>query len=82
MTQEQNTTAISIMHPVCCGLDVHRMKIAACLITIDSDGNEQSEIREFGAFTDDLLYLRAWALQNGLLSCLCKGMISITGTGT
>ncbi len=26
MTQEQKTTAISIMHPVCCGLDVHKMK--------------------------------------------------------
>ena len=52
MTQAQNTTAISIMHPICCGLDVHRMKISACLITIDSDGNEQSELKEFGAFTD------------------------------
>jgi len=47
MTQAQNTTAISIMHPICCGLDVHRMKISACLITIDSDGNEQSELKEF-----------------------------------
>jgi transposase len=39
--------------PVCCGLDIHRMKISACLITIDSDSNEPSEIREFGAFTGD-----------------------------
>ncbi len=33
MTQHQNTTAISIMHPVCCGLDVHKMKNSACLTT-------------------------------------------------
>ncbi len=64
MTQKQNTTAISIMHPVCCGLDVHKMKISACLITVDSDGNEQSEIKEFGAFTDDLLFLRTWLTSN------------------
>ncbi len=30
MTQKQNTTAISIMHPVCCGLDQgKRMKFSA-----------------------------------------------------
>lgn len=29
MTLDQNTTAISIMHPVCCGLDVHKEKISA-----------------------------------------------------
>jgi len=40
------------------------MKISACLITIDSDGNEQLEIKEFGAFTDDLISLRAWLFSN------------------
>jgi len=43
---------------------VHKMKISACLITIDSDGNEQLEIKEFGAFTDDLISLRAWLFSN------------------
>ena len=64
MTQEQNTTAISIMHPICCGLDVHKEKISACLMTIDEYGREQSEVKEFGAFTDDLVNLREWLLQN------------------
>jgi transposase len=52
------------MQPVCCGLDVHRMKISACVITIDSDGNEHSEIKEFGAFTDDLISLRSRVITN------------------
>ena len=64
MTQEQNTTAISIMHPVCCGLDVHKMKISACLMSVDDDGKEHSEIKEFGAFTDDLISLRTWLTRN------------------
>lgn len=64
MTQQNNTTAISIMHPVCCGLDVHKEKISACLITIDGAGNEQSEVREFGAFTDNLIELRQWLLDH------------------
>lgn len=64
MTQQQNTTAISIMHPVCCGLDVHKEKISACLITEDMEGHEQSEVREFGAFTDNLIELRQWLIGN------------------
>ena len=32
MTKELDTTFIQIVHPVCCGLDVHKKKISACLI--------------------------------------------------
>ena len=64
MTQEKNTSVISIMHPICCGLDVHKEKISACILSTDSQGEEQSEIREFGAFTDDLLELRDWLVAN------------------
>jgi transposase len=62
MTGKSDTTFVSIIHPVCCGLDIHKKKISACLLTVDKFGNEQSEIREFGAFTNDLIELRAWLL--------------------
>ena len=64
MTKNKDTTTISIVHPVCCGLDVHKKLISACLITLDREGKEQSEIREFGTFTDDLITLRDWLLKN------------------
>ena len=48
MTKKLDTTFIQIVHPVCCGLDVHKKKISACLITIDEHGQEQYEIEEFG----------------------------------
>jgi transposase len=60
MTHQQDTAAIRIIHPVCCGLDVHKEKISACLMTIDEQGHEASEIREFGTFTDELVKLRGW----------------------
>lgn len=34
MTKKLDTTFIQIVHPVCFGLDVHKKKIPACLITI------------------------------------------------
>lgn len=64
MTQGQDTPAISIIHPVCCGLDVHKEKISACLLTRGSQGLEESEVREFGTFTDELIELRAWLQAN------------------
>lgn len=60
MTQRQDNAAIAIIHPVCCGLDVHKEKISACLMQIDEQGREASEIREFATFTDELIKLREW----------------------
>lgn len=62
MTQKLDTTFVTITHPVCCGLDVHKKKISACLITVDEIGQEQFEIKEFTTFTKDLINLRKWLL--------------------
>jgi len=44
----------------CCGLDVHKASIAAC-IRVPGPGDERKEIIEtFGATTSDLLALRDW----------------------
>jgi transposase len=64
MTKKLDTTFIQIVHPVCCGLDVHKKKISACLITIDEHGQEQYEIEEFGTFTNDLLAMKKWLTDN------------------
>ena len=46
----------------CCGLDVHKESIVACLLQgpIISQIKPQSEIREFGTQLKDLLALRKW----------------------
>ena len=64
MTQKLDNTFIQIVHPVCCGLDVHKKKISACLITVDENGQEQHEIREFGTFTHELVEMREWLTDN------------------
>jgi transposase len=65
MTKKTDTTFIKVVHPVCCGLDVHKKKISACLVTMDANGHEKYEIEEFGTFTNDLLAMRQWLSDSG-----------------
>ena len=62
MPPRQDSTMLSMMHEVCCGLDVHKESISACLIRTDADGQEIYEMEVFETFTDELLRLRDWLL--------------------
>ena len=64
MNQDKTKQTISVVHPVCCGLDVHKKSISACLIFNDSSGQEQSIIQEFDTFTDSLIRLREWLIEH------------------
>lgn len=64
-----------IMHQRCCGLDVHKKVIVACLLLIESDGEPRKEIRKFGTMTKDLLALLDWLQQSG-----CK-QVAMESTG-
>jgi len=64
MTQREDNKIIGIVHPVCCGLDVHKESISACVIYADKDGADQYDIKIFGTFTDDLMRLRSWLLDH------------------
>ncbi len=49
----------------CCGLDVHKRTVVACLITPGPDGQPTKAIRTFGTMTADLLALSDWLLGAG-----------------
>jgi transposase len=63
MAQANDSEIISVVHPICCGLDVHQKSISACLISTGPQG-ERTEIRTFQTFTDDLIRMREWLIQN------------------
>lgn len=44
----------------CCGLDVHKTTVVACLITPNPQGERQKEIRTFSTMTADLLKMADW----------------------
>jgi transposase len=54
-----------IIYKRCCGLDVHKKVIVACLLVLESDGELRREIRKFGTMTKDLLELLDWLQQAG-----------------
>jgi transposase len=52
-----------IVYKRCCGLDVHKKVIVACLLLLEPDGELRQEIRKFGTMTEDLLALLDWLQQ-------------------
>lgn len=47
-----------VVHPVCCGIDVHAKMLVACLIL----SNGEKKTRTFSTMTAELLQLRDWLL--------------------
>lgn len=68
-----DSSIVERIHPICCGIDVHKKTVVACLIGFDSKGKKTEEVREFSSFTDDLFLLRDWLVKN---DCPIVGMES------
>jgi transposase len=49
-----------VVYSHCCGLDVHKRSIPACLLVSGAGSKGQHEIRRFGTVTRDLLELADW----------------------
>jgi transposase len=48
----------------CCGLDIHKEEITACLLTGELDSKPSSEIREFSTMSSGLQELKEWLEKN------------------
>ena len=51
---------MEIVYARCCGLDIHKKTVVACLITPDANGQRHKELRTFRTLTADLLALHDW----------------------
>ena len=60
-TQEEEE--MELLHRRCCGLDVHKETVVACLRLV-SDGKVTTEVRTFQTTTADLLRLSEWLAAN------------------
>ena len=54
---------MELLHRRCCGLDVHKETVVACLRLV-SDGKVTTEVRTFQTTTADLLRLSEWLAAN------------------
>jgi transposase len=57
---------MDVVHPRCCGLDIHKKLIVACSIVPDASGQARKSIRSFGAMTADLQQLSNWLAEQGV----------------
>jgi transposase len=54
-----------VHHNVCCGIDVHKKSVTACLMWGPADREPECEIRRFGTMTRDLEKLAEWLERAG-----------------
>lgn len=57
--------AIHTVYAVCCGVDVHKKEVTACLVWRDAEGRRQSDVRTYRTMTQELLSLREWLDTHG-----------------
>ena len=57
---------MEVIYPCCCGLDVHKKSITACVLWAEAKGKSRKEKKRFGTFTHDLLQLADWLEQCGV----------------
>jgi len=55
---------VDIVYPVCCGMDVHKNFLVACIATTNERNDTTHEIRRFSTFTGDLRRLAEWLAAN------------------
>jgi transposase len=55
---------MDVVYERCCGLDVHKQTVVACLVTPGERGRPRKEVRTFGTMTEDLVALGDWLAEH------------------
>jgi transposase len=56
---------MDVVYERCCGLDVHKKTVVACLVTPGANDQPVKTVRTFGAVTEELLALAQWLQEAG-----------------
>ena len=52
--------AMQVLYLCCCGVDIHKKFVVACLLPTGEDGSVRKDIRTFSTMTEDLLAMLDW----------------------
>jgi hypothetical protein len=66
---------MEVLYRSCCGVDVHKTFLVACLLVVEESGQVRKEIRRFSTMTGDLLACIDW-----LTRAQCR-VIAMESTG-
>ena len=64
---------MDVVYERCCGLDVHKRTVVACLLTPGPQGQPQKAVRTFGTMTGDVLALAEWLAAAGCSHVAMEG---------
>ena len=56
---------MDVVYARCCGLDIHKKTVVACLLVPGADGKPAKQVRTFGTMTAELLALGDWLQEQG-----------------
>jgi len=56
---------MQVVYERCCGLDIHKKLIVACLIVLTANGQRHKETRTFRTTTQELLLMKDWLEAHG-----------------
>ncbi len=67
--------AMEVVYERCCGLDVHKKTVVACVLVTETAGQMQRHIRTFSTMTAGLLALADW------LESMSVTVVALESTG-
>ncbi len=67
--------ALPLVNACCCGIDVHKDTVVACIRTTGADGRAANDVRTFGTTTRALLELADWLAER------CVTSVAMESTG-
>jgi transposase len=65
---------MELLYPHCCGLDVHKSCITACVRMQEKSGKPRKIMRRFGAMTADLRALAQWLAEQQVTHVAMEGV--------
>ena len=57
---------MQVLHERCCGIDVHKKSVVACVLLTQADGTVERRAATFGTMTADLLALHDWLVHHSV----------------
>ena len=61
-----------MVYPICCGINVHKKVIVACIAKLQPDDSVTHEVKSFPVFNEDLVQLRDWLLSDNCTDVLME----------
>src|SRR3712207_611555 len=62
----ERSSVMDVVYERCCGLDIHKKTVVACVVVSGAGTRPRKELRTFGTMTPDLLALADWLAEQGV----------------